>query len=147
MSEGRVMNTGHPPKFEEFGMRESYDTRSPVSFSSPLRKVRLGDIALARSGDKGSNLNIGFCVDSAKKWGWLRSYLSMARMKELIGEDWKDAFFLERVEFPRIFAVHFVVYGILGRGVSSATRLDGFGKGFADYIRDKIVHAPDDLLT
>jgi len=27
--------------------------------------------------------------------------------------------------------VHFVVYGILGRGVSSSTILDSLGKGFA----------------
>lgn len=44
--------------------------------------------------------------------------------------------FLERVEFPRIWAVHFVVYGILGRGVSSSSRLDALGKGCADYLRD-----------
>lgn len=57
-------------------------------------------------------------------------------------DDWDDSFLIERVEFPRIYAVHFVICGILGRGVSSSSRLDGFGKGFADYVRDKIVQVP-----
>ena len=61
-------------------------------------------------------------------------------------DDWDDSFLIERVEFPKIHAVHFVIYGILGRGVSSSSRLDGFGKGFADYVRDKIVEVPADLF-
>jgi hypothetical protein len=67
-------------------------------------------------------------------------------MVELMGEDWSEDYFLERVEFPNIFAVHFVVYGILGRGVSSSTRLDALGKAFADYMRDKVVEVPVGLL-
>jgi hypothetical protein len=62
-------------------------------------------------------------------------------------DDWDDSFLIERVEFPEIHAVHFVIYGILGRGVSSSSRLDGFGKGFADYVRDKIVEVPAELLS
>lgn len=67
-------------------------------------------------------------------------------MRELIGGDWNDSFFIERVEFPNIMAVHFVIYGILGRGVSSSSRLDGFGKGFVDYVRDKMVDVPVEIL-
>lgn len=67
-------------------------------------------------------------------------------MRELIGKDWNDSFFIERVEFRNIMAVHFVIYGILGRGVSSSSRLDGFGKGFVDYVRDKVVGVPVEIL-
>lgn len=141
----KVLDAGHPPRFEELGPRENYDTASPSTFSD-CRKARLGDVALARSGDKGANLNVGITVDSAAKWDWLRSYLTRSKMQELVGDDWKPSFFIERVEMPRIYAVHFVIYGILGRGVSSSTRLDGFGKGFADYIRDKMVDVPEMFL-
>lgn len=72
--------------------------------------------------------------------------MSRDRMREFLAKDWNDSYFIERVEFPHIHAVHFVVYGILGRGVSSSSRLDGFGKGFADYIRDKVVDFPSELL-
>lgn len=68
--------------------------------------------------------------------------MTISRMRDLLGDDWDDSFSIERVEFPHIHAVHFVIYGILGRGVSSSSRLDGYGKGFADYIRDKVVSVP-----
>lgn len=72
--------------------------------------------------------------------------MTVERLKSLLGDDWKDTFFVERVEFPHIYAVHFVIYGILGLGVSSSSRLDCLGKGFADFIRDIWVDAPESLL-
>lgn len=142
-----VFAAGHPSSFQEVVARDSYDTASPRFFGGPHRMVSLGDIVLARSGDKGPNLNIGLFVDSAPRWEWLRSFLSLAKMKELVGKDWKDGFHIERVEFPKVYAVHFVIYGILGRGVTSSTRLDGFGKGFGDYIRNKIVAIPEEIIS
>ncbi|KAH7133254.1 hypothetical protein B0J13DRAFT_507930 [Dactylonectria estremocensis] len=139
-------SAGHPIAYEPLSERCNYDTASPVTFAGPTRAIRLGDIALARSGDKGSNLNVGVFVRTAQQWDWLRSFLSRERMWQLLGGDAETTYSLERVEFPHIFAVHFVVYGILGRGVSSSTRLDAFGKGFADYLRDKVVEVPVAIL-
>ncbi|GAQ46038.1 hypothetical protein ANI_1_3236024 [Aspergillus niger] len=139
-------DTGHPPQYQELTPRDNYDPAEPQLFKSPTKKLRLGDIALGRSGDKGGNLNCGLFVTNPKQWAWLRSYLTRDRMRELIGKDWNDSFFIERVEFRNIMAVHFVIYGILGRGVSSSSRLDGFGKGFVDYVRDKVVGVPVEIL-
>ncbi|KPM35364.1 hypothetical protein AK830_g11208 [Neonectria ditissima] len=139
-------SAGFPPAYQPLSDRSSYDTSSPVTFPGPTKKIRLGDVALARSGDKGSNLNVGVFVRTARQWDWLRTFLSRARMWELLGGDAEESYSLERVEFPHLFAVHFVVYGILGRGVSSSTRLDAFGKGFADYLRDKVVEVPITVL-
>lgn len=125
--------------------RNNYDPAKSTEIPGPTRKVRLGDISLARSGDKGGNLNLGVFVNEPSLWEWFRSYMTRDRMKNLLGSDWQPSFFIERIEFPKIHAVHFVIYGILGRGVSSSTRLDGFGKGFADYIRDKVVEIPSSL--
>ncbi|OJI85780.1 hypothetical protein ABZX51_001140 [Aspergillus tubingensis] len=139
-------NTGHPSQYQDLTPRENYDSAEPQVFRSPTKELRLGDIALGRSGDKGGNLNCGIFVTNPKHWAWLRSYLTRDQIRELIGKDWNDSFFIERVEFPNIMAVHFVIYGILGRGVSSSSRLDGFGKGFVDYIRDKVVDVPVEIL-
>ncbi|RDW90443.1 acyclic terpene utilization AtuA family protein [Aspergillus mulundensis] len=161
-----ALDTGHPPTYAPLQPRENYDPPSSSSsiyetlldLNGPSKQVKLGDIALARSGDKGGNLNIGFFVPSSlpgltrgkqrqeQLTLWLRHYLTTARMRALLGEDWRDEYFIERVEFPVIGAVHFVVYGILGRGVSSSSRLDGFGKGVADWIRDVLVDVPVSLL-
>lgn len=73
--------------------------------------------------------------------------MSCAKVQEMLTEDWHPDFSIERVEFPKIYTVHFVVYGILGRGVSSSKRLDGFGKGFIDYFRDKTVQVPVSILN
>lgn len=146
---GKAIGVGHPRKYEALERRENVEvTANPKALSEfgATKSMRLGDLALARSGDKGSNLNCGFFVRSEKAWEWLRSFLSSEKMIELMGEDWSEDYFLERVEFPNIFAVHFVVYGILGRGVSSSTRLDSLGKAFADYMRDKVVEIPVGIL-
>lgn len=143
---------GHPSRYQAFsaGQRDNYETASPVSLESfgPTRKVKLGDVVLARSGDKGANINIGlFPRDPSRKhFQWLQSFLTRQRMIELIGGDWREDFFVERMEFKEIHAVHFVIYGPLGRGVSSCRLLDALGKGFADYIRDKVVDVPMSLL-
>jgi hypothetical protein len=145
--------TGHPPKYEPLAPRASYDhTPSPDEkslFNGASQPIRLGEIAQGRSGDKGANLNFGLFVPNPQYWPWLRSYMSRERMRTMLAadDDWDDSFLIERVEFPEIHAVHFVIYGILGRGVSSSSRLDGFGKGFADYVRDKIVEVPAELLS
>jgi hypothetical protein len=94
----------------------------------PTKRSRFGDIALARSGDKGANINIGLFVREEREWPWLRSFLTIGRMKQLMGKDWSNELFIERVEFPHICAVHFVIYGYLGRGVSSSSRVDSLGR-------------------
>ena len=152
-------------KFEGLEKRQSYETSTPVDLKSfgPTTKARLGDVVLARSGDKGGNANIGFFVPTflpssykplpsssnssasplyAESWDWLRSFLTIPMLKTLFADSWDPAFFIERVEFPNIFAVHFVVYGVLGRGVSGSSRLDSFAKGIGDWLRDCVVDVP-----
>ncbi|KAJ4336021.1 hypothetical protein N0V87_005742 [Didymella glomerata] len=162
-NEGKIANipTTPPPRFEELSKRESYETRNPVDLSSfgQTTRARLGDIVLARSGDKGGNANIGFFVPTqlpsayaassplyAESWDWLRTYLTIPKLKEMFGESWSDKFYVERVEFPKIMAVHFVVYGVLGRGVSGSSRLDSFAKGMGDWLRDVEVDVPAKFL-
>lgn len=147
-TEREVISAGHPSRYEKLEKRQSYETESPIDIEAcgPTETVRLGDVALGRSGDKGANINIGLFVREPKAWDWFRSYMTKARMQQLIGDDWKERYFLERVEMPHMLAVHFVVYGILGRGVSSAVNLDVLGKGFADFIRDREIEIPKEVL-
>ncbi|KAJ8105391.1 hypothetical protein OPT61_g10207 [Boeremia exigua] len=160
-SETQSIPTTPPPRFEDLGKRESYETRNSSDLSSfgQTTRTRLGDVALARSGDKGGNANIGFFIPTqlpsaypassslyADAWDWLRSYLTIPKLKDMFGESWSDKFYIERVEFPKIMAVHFVVYGVLGRGVSGSSRLDSFAKGMGDWLRDVEVDVPVKLL-
>jgi hypothetical protein len=157
----KTIRTAPPPQLESLSKRQSYETSNPIDMSSlgPTTQARLGDIVLARSGDKGGNANIGFFVPTqlpsaysqssplyAESWDWLRTYLTIPRLKDMFGESWSDNFHVERVEFPHIFAVHFVVYGVLGRGVSGSSRLDSFAKGMGDWLRDVVADIPVRLV-
>ncbi|KAK6855697.1 hypothetical protein PG995_007848 [Apiospora arundinis] len=145
-SAARKIDVSSPKITEPLEPRLSYDPVSPISLDTfgPTTVVPLGDILLARSGDKGANVNVGFMprarLNNDETWQWLRSFLTRDRVKQMMGEDWDDGYYIERVEFPEIRAVHFVVYGALGRGVSSSARLDPLGKGFAEFLR--AVHVP-----
>ena len=159
--------TTPPPKFENLVKRQSYETTNPADLRSfgETRRARLGDIVLARSGDKGGNANIGFFIPTAlpssykplpsnssssplyeESWDWLRSLLTTAKLKEMFAESWDESYLIERVEFKKIYAVHFVVYGVLGRGVSGSSRLDSLAKGMGDWLRDVVVDVPVKFL-
>lgn len=133
---------GPPTITEPLAPRANYDPTNPTDIShfGPTKMAPLGDIALARSGDKGANINIGIFVHTDDEYSWLRAFMTRAKLQELMGEDWRDRYYIERVEMAELRAVHFVVYGPLVRGVSSTPKLDGLGKGFGEFIR--YVHVP-----
>jgi len=129
---------GHPPKYEPLAPRKNYPPTSPVSLTSFGEIVRrpLGDIALARSGDKGANINCGIYVHTPEEYDWLRTFLTAEKMQEMMDDDWEPHFFVERIEITHLKVVHFVIYEPLGRGVSSiSSRLDSLGKAFGEFIR------------
>jgi hypothetical protein len=136
--------SGHPPKYEALTPRRNYDPTNPISLSSFGETVArpLGDIALSRSGDKGANINIGIFVHTDEEYDWLKSFMTAAQMQAMMGDDWEPHYFVERIEFTNLKAVHFVIYGPLGRGVSSSSRLDSLGKAFGEFIRAVQVPIP-----
>ena len=117
----------------------------PVPEASTVTRP-LGDLVFARSGDKGSNANVGFWVRNARAWPWLRTYLSTERIVLLLGDEWKPHFRVERCEFEHLWAVHFVISGILDEGVSSTPRLDPFAKSIGEFLRARFAELPRDLL-
>ncbi|KAI9749232.1 MAG: hypothetical protein M4579_006948 [Chaenotheca gracillima] len=145
----RSLEAGVPPAYEAIGQRQNYDTQKPVDLGKygPTESVPLRSIAFARSGDKGSNVNLGVFVRTDEEWAWLRTYLTRERMQLLMGDDWKDWYFVQREEMPNIKAVHFVIYGVLSRGVSSTPLLDSLGKGFAEFILSVHVDVPAKFLN
>lgn len=128
----------------EYGKPRSYETAHPVPPVPPEQTTRLplGTIVHARSGDKADNSNIGFFVRHADEYPWLQSYLTIARLEELFGHDWKPGCRVERCEFPNIFAVHFRVLDFLDGGIASSSRIDGLGKGVGEYLRSRYADLP-----
>ena len=130
------------------GKRPSYETSNPIPLKSfgETERAPLGAVAHGRSGDKGDNCNIGLFARNKEEYSWLQNFLTVDRIKELLGDDWNDSFTVERCEFPHIMAVHYRLLDFLGGGGASSTRIDMLGKGVAEYIRSKVVDVPVKFL-
>lgn len=80
-----------PPKFTKYYTpQQPSQPASTVSSKDVGETVKgpLGWIVHARSGDKGSNANIGFWVRHQDEYDWLRSLLSTDRMKQLLADEY-----------------------------------------------------------
>ncbi|MEV0071091.1 acyclic terpene utilization AtuA family protein [Amycolatopsis sp. NPDC050768] len=112
--------------------------------AGPTRRLPLGTIVGARSGDKGGNANIGVWVRTDEEYAWLRGYLTVERVRELLPE--AAELDIRRYELVNLRAVNLVVVGILGAGVASATRPDPQAKGLGEYLRSRLADVPEHLL-
>src|SRR5690606_24155703 len=90
--------------------------------AGPTRRAPLGAIAGARSGDKGGNANIGVWTESEDAYRFLAHELTVERLRALLPE--AADLPIERHLLPRLWAMNFVIEGLLGQGVASATRFD-----------------------
>ena len=146
LDNGRRMEVG-PPTVCEVPGQPAHPEPSGAAASEangPTRRLPLGTIAHARSGDKGGNSNVGVWVPDDAAWPWLRDMLSTEELKRLLPET-KDLDVV-RHEFPHLRAVHFVLTGLLGTGGSSNLRVDPIGKAIGEYLRARHVDIPVDLL-
>jgi hypothetical protein len=53
---------------------------------------------------------------------------------------------IDRMEFPNIWAVHFLVHDHLDRGVTANATYDVLGKFLSEFIRTRIVDIPTKFL-
>jgi Acyclic terpene utilisation family protein AtuA len=112
--------------------------------AGPVRRVPLGRIAAARSGDKGGSANVGVWVRSDEQWRWLANTLTVELFKELLPE--AADFDVTRHMLPNLRAVNFVIDGILGQGVAYQARFDPQAKGLGEWLRARDVDIPETLL-
>jgi hypothetical protein len=112
--------------------------------AGPTRRVPLGTIFGARSGDKGGNANLGVFARSAAAFAWLDQFLTSERFAELLPDT--AAYQVDRYAFPNLWSLNFVVKGLLEEGVAASSRQDGQAKGFGEYLRAKLADIPVALL-
>lgn len=124
-------------------LQPSYEASDPADLASfgPTKSVPLGRVVYARAGDKGSNCNVGLFARDEAEWPWLRSLLSTSKLTELMADDFKGQK-IDRMEFPKLWAVHFLLHDHLDRGVTANATYDVLGKFIADFLRLKHVDVP-----
>jgi hypothetical protein len=91
-----------------------------------MNPVRLGDIAQARSGDKGNHANIGVVAKTEHAFAFLRDELTADRVADYFRPLRPTR--VERYELPNVWALNFVLYDVLDGGASRSLRTDTQGK-------------------
>ncbi|MBQ1029541.1 acyclic terpene utilization AtuA family protein [Micromonospora sp. SD19] len=116
-----------------------------VAVNGSTRRGALGEVVGARSGDKGGDANLGVWARSDAGYAWLRAWLTVDRLAELLPET--APLTVRRYELSNLRAVNFVIEGLLGAGVAASTRFDPQAKALGELLRARIVDLPADLST
>src|SRR5215212_234181 len=105
-------------------------------------KVRLVDIAHARSGDKGDTANVGIIALRPEWYDILAKYLTRERVREhfrgVITGD------VERFELPNLRALNFLLHGALDGGGTLSLKTDAQGKVYSTALLRMVLDVPDD---
>ncbi|TDC51790.1 DUF1446 domain-containing protein [Micromonospora sp. KC207] len=118
-------------------------TGGPSLHPNRTRRGALGELVGARSGDKGGDANLGVWARTDATWAWLRVWLTVERLAELLPET--APLTVERYELPNLRAVNFVIRGLLGQGVAASTRFDPQAKALGELLRSRVVDLPTAL--
>ncbi|GFG83750.1 acyclic terpene utilization AtuA family protein [Mycolicibacter algericus] len=113
--------------------------------AGPTRRAPLGQIAGARSGDKGGSANVGVWVRTDEQWRWLAHTLTTEMLQKLLPETGQLP--VTRHLLPKLRAVNFVIEGILGQGVAYQARFDPQAKGLGEWLRSRHLEIPEQLLS
>lgn len=105
-------------------------------------KIRLLDLAHARSGDKGDTANIGVIALDPSWYSLLARELTAARVSRhfegmITGQ-------VERFELPNLRALNFLLHGALDGGGTISLKTDAQGKVFSTALLRMVLDVADD---
>lgn len=105
-------------------------------------KVRLLDIAHARSGDKGDTANVGVIAMRPELFPLLERELTRDRVANhfqgMITGD------VDRFDLPNLSALNFLLHGALGGGGTLSLKTDAQGKVYSTALLRMVLDVPDD---
>ena len=103
-------------------------------------KVRLLDVAHARSGDKGDTANVGLIALEPRWYEVLERHVTRDRVAEhfrgvITGE-------VVRFELPNLLALNFLLHGALGGGGTLSLKTDAQGKVYSTALLRMVLDVP-----
>jgi hypothetical protein len=105
-------------------------------------KVRLLDLAHARSGDKGDTANVGLIALRREWYPLLERLVTRERVaSHFAGVITGD---VERFELPNLWALNFLLHGALGGGGTVSLKTDAQGKVFSTALLRMLIDVPDE---
>lgn len=105
-------------------------------------KVRLLDIAHARSGDKGDTANVGVIANRPEWFPLINRELTQARVTRHFAGMIKGD--VDRFELPNLNALNFLLHGALGGGGTLSLKTDAQGKVYSTALLRMVLDVPDD---
>jgi hypothetical protein len=99
-----------------------------------MRKIKLREIAHARSGDKGDVLNISLIPHNEKHYELIKKKVTPEKVKEHFKGIVKGE--VKRYDLENIKAFNFVLFKALDGGVTKSLRLDKHGKTLSFLLLD-----------
>lgn len=92
--------------------------------------MKIGDIAMARSGDKGADANVGVWARTDVDYAVLQRELTVERVKAHFAEVCHGE--VVRYELPKLRALNFILRDALDGGASASLRTDAQGKTYGN---------------
>lgn len=104
-------------------------------------KVRLLDIAHARSGDKGDTANIGVIALEPRWYPILEQFVT----QKSVGDHFRGMIegAVDRFELPNLGALNFLLHGALDGGGTLSLKTDAQGKVYSTALLRMVIDVPD----
>ena len=99
-----------------------------------MSTVKLHDIAIARSGDKGNLATLSVIALDAAHYPRIEAVLTAERVRTHFAGVVRGE--VQRFELPHLGALHFVMHEALAGGVTRSLALDAHGKTLAAAVLD-----------
>ena len=107
--------------------------------------ISLGEIAHARSGDKGNHANVGVIAYTQAGYDYLERELTVERVEEFFAGLQPTK--VERFALPGIRAFNFLLHDALAGGASRSPRIDSQGKTLGPSLLGFKLPYPEDEDT
>lgn len=104
-------------------------------------KVRLVDIAHARSGDKGDTANVGVIALEPRWYEVLRDFVTRDRVAKHFNGIIQGG--VDRFELPNLNALNFLLHGALDGGGTLSLKTDAQGKVYSTALLRMVIDVPD----
>ena len=109
------------------------------------QRVKLSEIAHARSGDKGDGSNVGLIADSPELYDVIAREVTPERVKQHFQGFVRGA--VDRYEVANLNALNFILHDSLGGGGTESLKTDAQGKTHGQGLLQMEIDVPVELLA
>lgn len=110
-----------------------------------MKKVKLAQLAFARSGDKGDVSNIGLMAKTKNIYEFLLQTLTPEKIKEYFGGMVKGG--VEIYPVPKLDSLEIILRQALGGGATCTLRFDQTGKSMGPVLLGMEIQITEEMLA